>query len=360
MRNLFLFLLCLFCFKGFAQSDTSVIISKEVVALKLHYGTIFIHTPSVRNVAGARPYGGELEFSKIDIDSVSYNKYNCYPRYGIALSYFDFDNTILGHSEMISYFLEPNYRISNNIKFNLRAAAGLIYASNPLNKIKDPDNRSYTTNINAYLQVGTGLNLNVTPHLSMALMGNFEHFSNGGFKQPNRGVNWVTGSVGFLYYPQNNRLPKYKRSSFKGWKNGKIDFDAGVMYVPHQGYNSEIFGQRNFLVGAFGQATKQYGKVNALTGGVEIYYDKIVASTNSTKRMPLQAGIHAGHTFLFNKITFSQQIGFQVIKENVATSSFYFRFGLSYKISRHLLAGINLKTHYDNADFADFRVMYRF
>ncbi len=360
MRNLFGYLLFLFSLPCFAQLDTNVISNEKVVALKLHYGTIYIHTQSVKNVAGARPYGVELELAKLDIDTAAYNKCNCYPRYGIALSYVDFDKAILGHGEMISYFLEPAYRISNKFKFNLRGAAGLIYASNPFNKIKNPVNKSYTTHINPYLQFGVGLSYNVTSHLSMAIIGSFQHFSNGGFKQPNRGVNWITGSVGFLYYSQNNNLPKYKSSSYKNWHNKKTDFDAGFMYVPKQGYNSKIMGQRKFLAGAFGQATKQYGRISALTGGVEIYYDKIEAATiNTNKRSALQAGIHAGHTFLFNRVSFSQQIGVQIIKENSDAGNFYFRYGLSYRFTRHLIAGINLKTHYDNADFSDLRIIYR-
>ena len=74
----------------------------------------------------------------------------------------------------------------------------------------------------------------------------------------------------------------------------------------------------------------------------------------------MQAGIHAGHIFLFNRVSYSQQIGLQLIKENAAAGDIYLRFGLSYMLTRHFEIGVNLKTHEDNADFADFRIMYRF
>lgn len=351
----FFFLSPLCCF---SQKDNSAI---NVIALKLQYGSVFIHTPRVKNVAGSHPYGAELDLSKIRMDSASYQKCNCFSRYGISLSYFDFDNAILGHAEMVSYFLEPSYRISNDLKFSMRAAAGITYASDPYSKTKNPANNNYDTHLNPYLQVGAGFNYNIAPHLSIAVMGNFQHFSNGGFRQPNRGLNWITGALGFFYDVQNNTLRKYKHTRYAGWKSKKAWFETGMMYLPQQGYNSKIIGQRKYLFGVFSQVTKQYGKVSGIIGGAEIYYDKIqYASVDKAKRSALQAGIHAGHIFLFNRVSFSQQIGWQIIKESDAADDLYLRFGLSYMLTRHLEVGINLKTHADNADFADFRVMYRF
>lgn len=352
---------CLLSISAKAQNDTIVPNRHNVVALKLHYGTIVIHTPSVRNLAGSRPFGGELEFSKVDIDSAAFNKCNCFPRYGVALSYFDLDNPIIGHGIMMSYFIEPSYRLSNFLQFNLRAAAGLVYASNPFDSIRNIQNKSYTTHINPYLQVGIGITSIINRHFSVALMSGFQHFSNGGFKEPNRGVNWLTGSVGFLYSIENNVLPKYVRKPYRGWKYTHPEFDAGILYVPGQGYNSKIMARRTFLGGVFGQVTKPYGRINALTAGAELYYDKIEPSSLTTiKRAPVQAGLQIGHVFLFNKVTFSQQLGFQLVKAGATAQDFYYRYGLTYKVSRHLIAGINLKTHSDNAEFADFRFAYRF
>lgn len=358
MRILLINLCCLFPLFCFSQKDNGLI---NTIALKLHYGTVFIHTPVVKNIAGSRPYGTELDLSKIRMDTATYQKCNCFPRYGISLSYFDFDNAVLGHAEMVSYFLEPSYRISNEFKFSMRAAAGITFASNPYNKIKNPANNNYETHLNPYLQVGAGFNYNIGSHFSIAFMGNIQHFSNGGFKQPNRGLNWITGSLGFFYYAQNNTLPKYRHTHYAGWKSKKAWFETGLMFVPSQGYNSKIMGKRNYLFGAFGQVTKQYGKVSGITGGVEIYYDEIqYTPVDKVKRSPLQAGIHAGHIFLFNRVSFSQQIGWQVIKENAAADDIYLRFGSSYMLTRHFEVGVNLKTHGDNADFADFRIMFRF
>ena len=44
------------------------------------------------------------------------------------------------------------------------------------------------------------------------------------------------------------------------------------MFVPKQGYNSKLLAQSQFVSGVFIQTTKQYGRISALTGGLEVYY----------------------------------------------------------------------------------------
>lgn len=324
----------------------------------MHYGTVFIHTPSVNNIAGAKPYGAELEFSRQPVDTTTFNRCNCFPRNGIALTFFNFDKTFLGTGKAVSYFIEPSYKLNKFMQFNLRGSAGLIYASKPYDALKNPENKNYASHINPYLQVGLGLGYNVNTNLRMLFMGSFQHFSNGAFKEPNRGLNWITGSVGILYIPYNTQLPVYKKVSAKSVIDNKIYVDLGILFVPGQGYNSKIMGQSNFISGTFVQATKQYGRISAVTGGTEVYYNKLTFQTGDQSRWV--AGIHAGHSFILGRVNFSQQVGYHLYNSNTAASKIYLRYGLLYRISTHFVAGINLKAHADNADFSDFRVMYRF
>jgi len=330
---------------------------QTVTGIKLHYGSIFIHTPSVNNVSGAQPFGTEVEFSRQPLDSVAFNKCNCFARNGIALSYFNLDNKILGDGVMVSYFIEPAYKLNKNLQLNLRGAAGLTYVTKPFHPIKNPENKSYTTHLNPYLQAGIGLGYSLNKNLKLVAMGSFQHFSNGAFKEPNRGVNWFSGSMGILYYSQNTSLPYYPRTR-KFVRDKKIKLDAGILFVPQQGYNSKLMAQSKFIYGAFTQGTKQYGRISALTGGIEAYYNKLKKQTGDEFRW--LAGVHAGHVFIFGRVSFSQQIGVHIYNKTSDVEFFYLRYGLLYSITNHLLAGVNLKSHQDNADFTDFRIMYRF
>jgi hypothetical protein len=334
-----------------------------VLGLNLQYGNIYAHTKPVQNVANAKPSGIELEFSHQKIDDSTWNMCNCYPRSGIATSYFDFHNSILGKSGIVAYFLEPTYRVGNRFQLYIRGTVGVSYLSNPYNPVKAPDNRSYGLYFNPYLHVGAGLGCRVNKHVVVRLMGNFHHISNGGNKEPNRGVNWLTGSVGVLYTPADNTLPKFERKRSDFWKGKKGLVDVGVMAAPAQGYSSYLEGTRQNLFGVFGQYTKQIGRTSALTGGVEVYYseiDEAVTTIEKGSASHLFAGVHAGHAFLLGRVTFKQQLGVYIFNQTNYFTDVYLRWGLDYKLSKHFLVGVNLKAHTDNADFVDGRVMYRF
>lgn len=354
MKKFLILILIFFSVKCYPQKKYS----QSVFAIKFHYGSIVIHTPSVKNVAGAKPFGTELEYSKLPMDSVSFKKCNCFPRNGIALSYFNFNSAILGQGTMLSYFIEPSYNINKKIHFNLRGAAGLVYATKPFNEIKYPENKSYTTHINPYLQVGLGLGFTLNTNIKMMIMANFQHFSNGAYKEPNRGVNWATGSIGLLYYSKTTHLPYYTHVAANKIINKKVYFDAGIFLVPKQGFNSKIMAQSNLITGLFIQSTKQYGRISALTGGLEYYYNALKTQSYNISRFV--AGLHAGHAFIMGRVIFSQQAGYNFYATGLSGPKIYLRYGLLYRVSNHLLTGINLKAHADNADFTDFRVMYRF
>ena len=120
-------------------------------------------------------------------------------RKGLLLAYYNYDNEVLGKGFTGAYFLEPTYRIGKNIFFSFRTAAGLSYLNSPFDSITNPNNRSYSTNINVYLLVGLGLWFRLGDHWLVNPSINYNHESNGGMKQPNSGINWPTAGLTLSY-----------------------------------------------------------------------------------------------------------------------------------------------------------------
>ena len=108
----------LFCF---AQDTTHIyngaVSSKKnifSVALGVQYGFVFAHTESVQNTKGSYPYGVELLLSWQRNDQKTWDLCNCYPRKGLLLAYYNYDNDILGSGVASAYFIEPTYRLTKN------------------------------------------------------------------------------------------------------------------------------------------------------------------------------------------------------------------------------------------------------
>lgn len=340
---------------------TQTIAQKD--SMQLSYGLTFysgktvVHTQSVKNIEGARPFGIEIEVAKQHTDFATFNISNAYVRTGWTMGYFNFDSAFLGYGVTASRFIEPQYRITKHLQLGIKGSVGIAYLSNPNNAEKNPKNNNYSLHLNPYFVLGGSANLRLTKHLTAAMQTGFHHISNGNLKQPNQGINWITGSFSLQYYPVKNELPKYKRMQDRFWKNKKVTTQIGAFVVPGQGYFPRWKAQRNYLAGAFAQLTKQVGGVSGLTAGAEIYYNNFKLDDDARSiSSPVVAGIQAGHVFLFGKVQFSQQVGYSIYNKVYFLPGFYHRWALLFDINKKYFIGGSLKANSDNADFFDLRV----
>jgi len=296
MRIILFIVLCCSCRQGIAQPDTLQV----SYGIRFYTGQTVVHTPSVKNIKGARPFGIELEMAKQHTGLSSFSRSHAYVNTGWAFSYYDFDSSFLGYGMVASRFIEPQYRLSRNIQLGIRATAGIAYLSNPYDPDKNPRNNNYALHVNPYLHLGGSIHYRFSRHLAAGLQSGFHHISNGNIRQPNQGINWITGSISLHYTPGNNELPLYKHKPDQSWKNNKAVVRAGLFYVPRQGYIGRWMAQRNYLVGVFSQVTKQIGGVSAFTAGAENYYNYFKPARGARPvKKGIVAGIQGGSVFFF-------------------------------------------------------------
>lgn len=368
-----LFFLAAFLNASAQKKEVPDSLRQLVLAARYHSGFVFAHNIHVQNTKGTKPDGFELEYAHLKTDSATLNKFKCYPRLGLSFTYVDFNSRLLGKSYSVCYFLQPEYKLGNQLTMNVRASAGFSYLTNPYDIVKNPANQTYSGHINNFLQIGLGLSYPLNKHTGIYAMGNFFHNSNGGFKLPNAGLNYINASIGLQYFNYSTHLPVYKKIKDTSWKNQPVHFDVSVYYSPKDGYKYSDTSkqQRKFVLGTSVQIVKQVGNIDALTVGAEIYYDDALRSIkdiyvkdNSSATL---AGVLIGHQFLLNRFTFTQQLGAYVFKQTDVYNTryqnlfhtVYHRWGLNYKINNNLFAGITLLAHNQIADFIDARLIYR-
>lgn len=327
-----------------------------------HYGSIFAHSEEVQNTAGANPLGIELSYTIQRGDKGVVDLCNCYPRQGLVFSYFDFDNEILGKGAMLGWTLEPTYRLGKKLELGVRGIAGLTWLSNPFDSLTNPTNQSYSTAISGWIVLGASLAYPLNEKWRLRLGGNFEHTSNGGMKQPNKGVNYPTLSLHLEYSP--NPVPYFvgKRSKDKYWKGQPWRKDIGILGTGKRWINETGSSTRQPIIGAMVLGSKQVGHINALTIGVEGYYDGYNAQRIKTDTVEAESAVRVsimgGHEFLLGRFIFSQQLGVYMYKPAPYDKSWFHRWGILYNMGQHWKAGFNLKAHLQVADFIDLRVLY--
>ena len=331
------------------------------LTLGLQHGFIFAHSPAVENTKGARPTGVEFILNWRKSDAQAWNLCNCFPANGLLLAYYDYDSEILGKSLTAAYSLEPAYRIGRRNLLYLRAVAGLSYLSNPYDSVKNPGNASYSSYVSGYLLLGLGLSFPLSEKWSANISANYQHESNGGLRQPNKGINWPTAGISFSYEPNPRALYRGTRNKDKYWKSYGPRWEIAAFGVARRIVDSNGKKLRLPLVGFSFLASKQVGTVNALTLGVEAFTDhttKRAFKLDSIEGSPIRAGVFFGHEFLLGKFLFSQRLGVYVFDESPYFDAIYHRWGIQYQSKKRWGFGFNLLAHKQVADFVDVRVIY--
>lgn len=354
------------CLSSFAIAQTDSTADQESIfsmGVGVQHGFIFPHSVDVQNTSGARPTGIESILSWQRTDSTIFALCHCNPRQGLLLSYYDYDVDLLGKGVAAAYFLEPTYRISKSMLFSLKGAAGLSYLSNPYDSISNPTNQSYSTYLSVYLLVGVGVWLKLSDNWWVNPSVNYQHISNGGMRQPNKGINWPTAGIALSYQPNPRSFYTGVRTTEKFWKNYSTRYDFTLLGTMNRGYNAAGIRKRFFGGGFAFQAGKQVGRLNMLTVGTEVYFDGKLQDKLDRDRVnasAIKSGLLFGHEFLLGKFQFSQRLGVYIFDQTPYYDRIFHRWGINSQLNRHFSTGINLLAHRHVAEFFDFRLTYTF
>ena len=359
-----------------------------VMGLEGQYGFVWVHTAKVESVRGSHPTSLVFSLTKQNTSEETYQKWHFFARQGVQFSYTDFKKDILGKAYILAYKLQPIVPLSESMNLTFTGNIGAAYLTHPYNANTNPGNQSYSDHLNAYLRLAVGLEYNIGNRLGVNLSADYNHISNGGFKQPNRGINYPTASLGLIYHTQNNSLPQYDYEKDESWReDNNVKFDFSIFASPKDGYaavskdqiyNSDSWKQqRKLLIGGNIQASKRVSGINALNAGVEVYHDGALASIKNNRGVPssnMFAGLLVGNEFIINRFLFSQQLGWYVYKKTSYLDTtyynqsgrtspyktpFYQRYGLQYRVLDNWYLGVNLLAHGKTADFFDARITYR-
>jgi len=202
----------------------------------------------------------------------------------------------------------------------------------------------------------------VLPQWQLMIGGSYRHTSNGGFKLPNKGINWITGEVILCYFPNGKTdiypiLKHYLQQPYKKF----LRWDVYVFFAA-RGID-DTATVRYGVTGTGLQMSKQTGKTHTYTGALEAYYDNgdvQQMKIEGISKSGWKSSVMIGHEFLWGKYVFSQQVGVYLFDFTPYYPGWFHRWGLYRKVGDKFMAGINLKAHKQVANFVDFRLIYVF
>lgn len=323
-------------------------------------GFIIPHSKDVEYVRHSRPYGLTVSLVRKVSDSI-FPDCRCFPAHHFRYMFFNFNNRVLGHSHILAYFLEPQFRLFKNVNFSLNAGAGFSYNNQPYHPLYNPDNNSYSLFINGYLGLGAGISIKPSKQWQFKMAFIYHHISNGGIRDPNKGINWPAGSVAYTYY-----LSSKIREKQVVYRYNKPFFDSLAYFI-----NASVYGSGRIIDKGDKKRWPVYGlqagvflkisSLNCLFVEADFHRDHAVGEVLKRRNIhqaDVYASVAGGHGFLLGRFLFHQSTGIYAMRPSAVHPIWYHRWGLMFFINQKLYAEIRLKAHLHVAHFLDFRMGY--
>ena len=323
--------------------------------LDTQYGIIIPHASDLVAVSQSNPLGVNFFWDRIGLDKNTWDTCNCFHYLGVNLSYYNFNNPeVLGSATALSGTFEPILWKSNKLELGLRSGFGVTYLSKVYNAETNPSNTFFSSPLSFLLFVSPRFQWQMQENFALNLAVQYNHISNGGQKQPNRGMNFPTLGLGINYTPKPYSFPNYTAEKTERKPQYYLE-TFGTLRGESQGDG------RKPLVGL---TVGAYQRINAIQGlglGFESQWDNSLLVLPDTEN----AFIHApyiAHHFLFGKVDFSQRLGIYVKKPKIyePDKSIYQRYVLSYFLTNSLKFGAALKAHGHVAENIEVRLGYQF
>ncbi|MDP4268223.1 MAG: acyloxyacyl hydrolase [Bacteroidota bacterium] len=339
--------------------------NRLAIETKIDYGFVFWHTSKIRHLSRSHfpAYQGNILYYTAGNDEWTY-LYKC-PTIGLSYYYTDLgNNKILGKAGGIMPLIYFPLLTGKHTKFNFRTGLGLGYVSNPFNRLTNNKDDAIGSYWNIEASIGYDLRWEIGKHLTLLTSLDFTHFSNGGFKMPNYGLNIPSIGGGIAYKLNRNEIIKGHDKLFP-------DFDRKINYLVIGTFSYTETGRPNgdkfYGYSLSINANKRFCYKHDFGVSLDLFYntsnlfrlsqDSIKVDHNWEIVRP---GIGLTHNFIFSRISFLTEMGYYLYTKDVSDGSFYHRLGFRYLIGKHFISNLTLKTHFAKAEGVEFGMGYKF
>jgi len=310
-----------------------------------------------------------------------WEQYYGYPAYGIGFytATFPGQNNELGKPIAIYGFFRGPFKRFNKVALNYTVGLGLTYNWKPYDPVTNPWNTVIGSKETVYIEFGTNVSIPLSKHFELVAGGQFNHFSNGSLKKPNKGINLVAPFVQLNY--QFNERPEFKWQSpapiSKIWETnisvgyGVKQLQLDISKMPGVSpWNDKLFNACNLSVN-FQRPVSHIVKAGF---GTDVVYDETFNTTLAFDDQDnpykvhgnfwdgISLGFFGSAEFYLNRFAAWTQVGYYVIRKNDNEDGhkLFQVVGLKFFFLKNTFAAIGLRaTEFSNADYIAWTIGHR-
>ncbi|MCU4174926.1 acyloxyacyl hydrolase [Carboxylicivirga sp. N1Y90] len=394
MKNLLVAILLIIGFGSQAQSskkDSTKTKPKKnnSVAVRYHWGTVLQTNDFLKgeNNAG-KPidfyHALNLSYGVQTDGSKDWHHIFNFPSYGVSWYNADFFNTDeLGNPTAIYGFMSFPFRHTEKSTWGYELGFGLTYNWQPYDKYSNPFNTAIGSNRTVFIDANLFYKYHLGNRWDLRGSFGFTHFSNGGTKKPNSGINLLSPSIELSYnFKDRPLLIREIKPAYEQHYEVALQIGAGARNIlydnpngedPNQGTADVMHSYVN-ISGAFLKATTWKHKFG---GGIDFTYDETanvqVTNPANGNEEPIvnisdkfsekfMLGIFGTYEYTIDRLSVASYLGYLVYRKEVTNESnkLYQKFGIKYHFKNDMYAGLLVRAHnFSVAEVIEWNLGYR-
>ena len=349
-----------------------------LAGVRLNHGFLINHHNTMKIFNEKIPYSYELFIAKVSDGEKSWHKFYRYPNYGVSYAMIDLGSpTYLKKTHCIypfmNFFLTNQERVAN---LSIRFGAGVAYVNKIFHPVDNYKNTAISTPLNAILNLGVEGRLRIADPFYISGGCSFIHLSNGTFKKPNTGLNYVMASVGVFYAfgKRKEDLPLFGSRPLTELKQRYDDDEINRVLKKNQytiyfsgGIKTySTYDEKKYIASGLSfEASRSHLTNTRVSGTLDLFYDTsdyayfVREEIEVTKTEMFKPGFAAGYVFIFDALSANVQIGRYFYAKQQKYGMIYQRLALRYVVSSRFNVHLGLKTHWGQADYIELALGYR-
>jgi len=332
------------------------------------YGFIISHRSVMREVIKGHANAATLYLERAGSNQKDWEKLYGNPKTGLSFWIADLGNPEqLGTAMSLSPFVRFHFVDRKKFSLDLKIDIGLGYIQKPFDRIENHKNMAIGSRFNGFLALGAFPQYAFGKFKVNGLLA-FNHFSNGGFRSPNLGINIVTAGLGASYQLGSKMLDEHAKIS-NGLALPEWHFNtmAAIGFIGGGPAKKEIFPA---YVLSF-EGVKTVSEKFAFSLAPELFYRTIIKERliqRNEESEPIavntidmtELGLFLRWHIHVSRVNLHIGMGGYAFSKHYQDGIFYHRLASRYRINRWLSANVSLKTHWFKADFIEAGLVYHF
>jgi len=393
MRFLIITILIAVCLPNFAQkileNDTIKSNDKKpkrynYIALRYHAGRVlqtnsFVEGENASNQVIDYYQALNISYGVQTDGSKEWHHIFNFPYYGVSFynaNFFNVDE--LGTPTALYGFMGFPFKRNKRSMWGYELGFGLTYNWEPYHAYDNPFNVAIGSHRTVYVDANMFYKYQLSPRWDIRGSFGFTHFSNGGTKKPNSGINLLSPSIEISYnFKDSPILMRRPQPRYGQHYELAMHLGLGALNVLYDNPNDE-FGTADVMHSYYNLSAallKQTTWKNKFGFGIDLTYDE---SANVTVVNPehgepdvifadafyerMMLGLYGTYEYTIDRLSVASYFGVLALRKKSDNSNpfLYQKFGIKYHFKNDMYAGLLVRAHnFSVAEVIEWTIGYR-